>query len=220
LGEVVNVVGDGVNGQAIVTGLQRLRGAVTFNIINGGSGYTLTAPETVTPTLGETPTTVASFDIASLSNTSTIDLTSTPITNALSIQINAPAPAYTAFSANAAADWLTPFNGIFVLNTYTYGTIAALGNVNPGGGYQGNVNVSIVDNLIYPLRISDGAGGFLGFNANIAGVSGSGPGAVSTVSIYNSGVGYTNNTTVSLTSVTNTSHVATGTIDYLGQGKG
>jgi hypothetical protein len=103
LGEVVDVSGDGESGQAIVTDLKSLMGAVNFSIRNGGSGYTLTATETITPSLGETPFSVASFNIGSLSNTSTINLTLTPITNALSIQINAPAPAYTAFSSNASA---------------------------------------------------------------------------------------------------------------------
>ncbi len=219
LGEVVDVSGVGEDGQAIVTSLESLQGVVSFDIINGGTGFTLTASETITPS-GNAPSIAASFNIGSLSNTSTIDLTSTPITNALSIQINAPAPAYTAFSANAAADWLTPFNGIFVLNTYTYGTIATLTDINPGKGYNANVAVSVVDNLIYPLRISDGAGGFLGYNANIAGFAGIGDGAAKTVAIYNSGFGYTNNTTVSLTSVSNSSHVATGTINAVGQGKG
>lgn len=72
----------------------------------------------------------------------------------------------------------------------TIGTITGLVGVNPGDGYNGYVNISVVDNLITGYGLADSNGAIQGNNAVITGNVELGSGLVSTLKIKNSGFGY------------------------------
>lgn len=219
LGDVVDVSGTGYYGKAVVTATKKLNGTINFSIADGGNGYSL-AQNVVSVTVAGANTSPASFEIGSLSNTFTLDLTTTQIANAESVAINAAN--YSAFAPNTSANSATSFKDTFDVNTYTFGTIASLKNIDPGSGYFANATVTVEDTLMYPLRISDGAGGFYGKNANITAVAGFGVGAIQEVRVYDGGLGYTDNTAVTMTLPGNTEIRADGFcfVDSHGTGEG
>jgi len=215
LGEVVTITDSGSFGKAIVTGVKKLNGIVDFAIVDGGNGYRLTSTVNVSPSATGSN---ASFVVGSISNTTTINLTTTPITGALAVSFDATN--YSAFAPNTSANSATPFANTFVLNPYTYGTIETLAGIDPGDGYAANATVDVEDSLIYPLRIPDGSGGFFGKNANITGTAAFGSGAIANLVVYDSGVGYTNGSVVTITSSTNNSIQAFGTVTSAKHGVG
>jgi hypothetical protein len=100
--------------------------------------------------------------------------------------------------------------------TTTIGTIDTLTGINPGIGYDGYVNISVIDPLTSNYGLSDGSGGFLGKNATIHGNVIIGTGLVDTVRILNSGLGYyTKNENIQLYNSTqaNVDKISTGTIN-------
>ena len=101
------------------------------------------------------------------------------------------------------------------------GRITFLNRINPGVGYSADPVVTIVEPLVYDLRIGDGNGRFWGFNANVTARAGVANGVVTGVQITDSGYGYVNNEEAALVSNTNTTAVTGVTIvDLSGVGTG
>lgn len=101
------------------------------------------------------------------------------------------------------------------------GTITYLSQVNPGSGYSSNPTVEIVEPLVYQSRITDGNGGFYGYNAQVTAKAGTAVGVVSGVEIVDSGFGYIPDETVTMNSDTNlVSVTGISVVDLNGKGTG
>ena len=96
LGEVVTINDTGSYGKAVVTSVRKLNGTIDFNIVDGGDGYRLTSNVSVSAS----PVSNASFAIGSISDPTTISLTTTPISGAESVLIDAAN--YSAFEIGRA----------------------------------------------------------------------------------------------------------------------
>lgn len=70
------------------------------------------------------------------------------------------------------------------------GTIASLKNINSGEGYSSDPVVTIIEPIVYKLRIPDNNGGFKGFNSEVVATAGFANGIVTAVEIVDSGFGY------------------------------
>lgn len=110
------------------------------------------------------------------------------------------------------------------LNSYDIevGTIAYLSEINPGSGYSSDPTITIQQPEIYDLRIQEGVG-FKGYNATVAGDTGSASGIATAVDVYDSGFAYAPNSYVNLSSAnTENQTVVTGTtvVDTQGIGTG
>jgi hypothetical protein len=102
------------------------------------------------------------------------------------------------------------------------GTIASITDINPGTGYASDPVVSIVEPLIYDLRISDPVnGGIEGFNAYVKARAGYANGIVTAITIVDSGFGYDRDQVVNLLN-SNNNYAVTGTtvVDINGIGQG
>ena len=78
----------------------------------------------------------------------------------------------------------------FTTITEVIGTISFLKNENPGSGYASSPSISIIEPLIYNLRIDDGIGGFWGFDASVTASAGNTGGIVTALSVLDSGFGW------------------------------
>jgi hypothetical protein len=115
----------------------------------------------------------------------------------------------------------TPIKNALSFVDKEVGDIAYLKNINSGEGYAQNPIVSIVEPLIYELRMKGSNGGYKGFNANVVASAGYANGIVTAVEIVDSGYGYSRDQQVSLTTANN-QYAVTGTtvVDLGGKGKG
>jgi len=84
----------------------------------------------------------------------------------------------------------TEISQAFSIINKQIGRIAYLANENPGDGYSDSPTVSIIEPLIYDLRIPDGDGGYWGGDAIVDAHAGSATGVATAVEILNSGFGY------------------------------
>lgn len=102
------------------------------------------------------------------------------------------------------------------------GTIATLKNINTGEGYSQDPTVTILEPLIYDLRMTDpNNGGYKGFNAKVESRAGVASGIVTAVEIVDSGFGYDSDQMVGLASNANPYAVkGTTVVDTSGKGKG
>jgi hypothetical protein len=78
----------------------------------------------------------------------------------------------------------------FTTETKIIGSISYITNENPGSGYASGPSVSIVEPLIYNLRIDDGKGGYWGYDANVSTSAGIKQGVVTALSVIDSGFGW------------------------------
>lgn len=110
---------------------------------------------------------------------------------------------------------------LFRIVNLEIGRITYLSQINPGVGYSADPSVTIVEPLIYDLRIPDGRGKFWGLNANVTARAGVAEGVVTGVTISDSGYGYVNNEESVLVSNANPTAVTGITIvDLSGVGTG
>jgi hypothetical protein len=101
------------------------------------------------------------------------------------------------------------------------GTIASLKNINSGEGYASDPVVSIVEPLVYKLKIEGNQGKYKGFNAEVEAQAGFANGIVTAVEIVDSGFGYTKDSLIYLNTANNPySVIGTSVIDLNGVGKG
>lgn len=110
---------------------------------------------------------------------------------------------------------------LFRIVNIEIGRITFLNRINPGLGYSADPVVTIVEPLVYDLRVPDGRGRFWGFNANVTARAGIANGVVTGVEITDSGYGYVNNEEARLVTNTNPAAVTGVTIvDLAGKGTG
>ena len=101
------------------------------------------------------------------------------------------------------------------------GTIASLKNINPGTGYALDPIVTIIEPLIYNLKIMEPDGHYKGFNAIVDAKAGYAEGVVTAVDIIDSGFGYERDQDVDLYNEGNPYSVSGKTVvDMNGVSKG
>jgi hypothetical protein len=101
------------------------------------------------------------------------------------------------------------------------GTIASLKNINPGTGYALDPIVTIIEPLIYNLKIMEPDGHYKGFNAIVDAKAGYAEGVVTAVDIIDSGFGYERDQDVDLYNEENAYSVSGKTVvDMNGVSKG
>lgn len=101
------------------------------------------------------------------------------------------------------------------------GQIAYLKNINPGEGYSSNPTITIVEPSIYNLRISDGKGGYWGYDAKATATASNANGIVTAVKVIDSGFNYVPDESVVLSSQTNPTAVSgVSIVDKHGVGRG
>lgn len=118
-------------------------GSLDFTILNGGRGYTLNSVANITHGTANTGS-GAAFNIGSLSNVESFTFNTNLIAPVSSTILNAASYGLTLNNTNSSSILSLAFN----FNTIFIGSIETLTNVNPGLGYNGNVNISINDPLI------------------------------------------------------------------------
>lgn len=179
--------------------------AVTFRILNGGSGYRVA--NTSLSVTGGDPTIPAQLSIINLSNTEIISLNSNVINPVKDVVLNslpfgAGTPTFAASNANSVLSDALTFS-----NT-TVGSINTIGLLVPGVGYIGQLpTVTALDADVTSQFIADTErGGIKGQNAVI--IASRAYGAISGVSIETSDVNFLKNDNIT---ITNTSRSAANT---------
>ena len=223
-GDVVNIIassGSGANG--VVSGTTD-QSAISFNITNGGSGYTTNASITISGS-GED----ASFVITSISNTEVVSLNRDFIEPFASIVLNT-GPTFVSGGANtssvsaniATANVSSVLSSVLLFANVTVGTINSISVLNNGYGYSSLPTVTVVENEVAAQDFIDGSGGFKGENAVITPVHI--PGAITRVDINNAGSAYSRFEPVTLVNQSRTgtinaiaSPIISGQVTYPGK---
>lgn len=223
IGDILDVVGgSGILGKAVVSGVSPRNGAVEFTIIDGGSGYAnndVFAPTTVTVEAVEitNPGAGATFQIGRLANTEIIRTAVDIVGDYVNVTLDS---ADYGFPGPLAEDVNTPLDQALSVHDITVGTIVSLYAINPGAGYNGPVTVTVRNDVIAGLNLTDPVrNNVKGMNAIVNGEAAAGNGAIDSVKIQNAGLGYANGDVVQLFNA-NVPFVAGGTIRLGRQGVG
>lgn len=214
-----------LNAVGIVSSTIPKSGVVSFSIINGGAGYV----NSTTDTLGFTDQTItlhqsntnpgagATFQIGQLSNTFNVTCSNDFISTYANTLLNA---ASYGFPADPSANISTPLEVALNIATVEVGTIAQLASVNPGAGYTSQVTANVSNPVIASLHLFDSNNQLDGTDANISGFASIGSGAISTVTVKNSGIGYVDGEHLGMMSANNVGVFANGIAQIVGVGSG
>ena len=104
----------------------------------------------------------------------------------------------------------TPINETLTFVDKEVGTIASISGLRPGSLYSTNPIVTIIEPLVYNLRIKNSDGSYKGFNAVVTANASSGTGIVTAVKIVDSGYGVERDQMVNLAS-SNNNYIVQGT---------
>lgn len=230
VGDVLDVVnGSGRLGSAIVRKISPRNGVVTFEVTDGGSGYSNSTTDpnnfapniiSIAPTQNTNPGLGATFQIGELSNTFFVTCSNDVINTYASVTLGASDYGFPADAANSNIN--TALDVALNIQTLEVGSIKSLTSVNPGSGYNGPVAVSVRNYVIAGLDTPDITGdGIEGLNAQIAATTGFGTGAIDQVQIRDSGIGYLAGDVITLVSANNI-FIAGGTVQLgsIGVGSG
>lgn len=211
VGDVLRVTSSsGREGKAVVTSISgESEGRVTFRIINGGSGYTL---ENSSVTVAGGGGSGAAFTVGSISDTTTAfiftDIIAPYLTTALNTNYG--------FPKLPTANLTSTISSALSSNSYTYGTISSLTNINNGTDYTSNPTVTVRDTIISTLGLTDVSGGLLGNNAVIAGTAEINLlGSVTSVKITESGYGFVDGEQVTMTGLSPVNNAAIIGVGYV-----
>jgi hypothetical protein len=186
LGDIVSLTSStGGTATGVIT--QTTDSSLTFNVVDGGSGYTTNSVITISEA---PPGTGASFTIASISNTELIAINTDTVTPAANIVLNT-GPTFASGGANtgtlgasfASANISSTLQSALTFQNTVFGSIGTLAVVR-GAGYTTLPTINIVETTTAELLIPDGQGGFKGLNANVQAAFV--PGAIETISITSS----------------------------------
>ena len=202
-----SVTGSGAKGTVART----VNEVVLFELTSGGSGYRV--GNTVVTISGGNPKggLTGQINVTAISNTETIfrytdtiqGLSNTPIGHGPTYSSNSGIVSSNLAIANSS----TALSAALGTSTITVGTISAISANN--GNYQGGIlpSVSVIDEEVSDLDISDGAGGFKGRNAIIT--RSFLPGSVADITVTNGGRSYN---AIDAVTVTNTTRAATNAV--------
>lgn len=214
-----------INAIGIVSSVLPKSGVVNFSIINGGAGYVNSTTDSLgftdqslTLTQSNTnPGAGATFVIGSLSNTFSVTCSNDFILAYANTLLSASAYG---FPADPSANVATPLEVALNIKTIEVGTIDSLASVNPGAGYTSQVNVSVLNPVIASLHLLDSNNQIDGTDANIIGYASIGTGAIASIKVKNSGLGYVDGEHLGLTSANNPGEFANGIAQISGVGSG
>lgn len=115
----------------------------------------------------------------------------------------------------------TPIEDALSYSILEIGTISFLSQINPGTNYTTKVYIDVLEPAVAALNITDVFGRLKGHNATIDSRIVGGNGIITAVEIINSGFGYLNNETVTLSTSTNQTVVdGVSIVDLKGKGEG
>lgn len=211
--------GTGSYMSVIVSETRALRDVITFNLVDGGEGYSNDAVITIS-TGSNTAGSGAAFVIDSLIDTSIFKFNNVLVKDYANVAVNAANYSYGVGDTSplATANLSTILDTAILYTDITVGSIGSIRTTNPGLGYNGFVNVNVRDPYTVSQGISGGSG-IWGNNAIITGSASTGAGVVSFVRINDSGIGYrSSNNSITLINPIN-NHVIVGELVFGGIGK-
>jgi len=187
--------------------------AITFRIVNPGSGYRLAC--TAVNVFGGSGT-GASFAISSLTNTVAISLCTDPISALRNVPLNTGiyfvstgANSATVNPNMAVANVSTTLSNALTFTSATVGSINAISLLSPGRNYSTLPTSEVLDQIIFDLGQFDSHyGGIKGRNAVI--VANNAPGAVTSVAVTSAPTPFNKNDSIT---VSNETRGAAQTID-------
>lgn len=214
-----------INAVGVVSSTTPKNGVVSFSIINGGSGYVNNTTDSagftdqsITLTQSNTnPGAGASFQIGSLSNTFNVTCSNDFIQPYANTLLNA---ASYGFPVDPSANITTALEVALNIATIEVGTIALLGSVNPGSGYTSQITATVLNPVVASLHLFDNNNQISGLDASIVGFASIGAGAISTVAVKNSGIGYVSGEHLGMFTANNAGVYANGIAQIVGVGSG
>ena len=203
--DTITISGPGATtANATVTGTTD-QSALTFKLVNPGSGYRIACTSIVVSGGGGTG---ASFSIYSVSNTTTISINSDTIDALKNVPLNVGATFVTtgansaAVSANLATANVSSVLGAKLKFTNTnISSIDTIELVNPGTGYTSMPSITVRDHEIADLdRVAAGYGGYKGKNAVV--VANTAYGAITAIRVNVRGANFNKNEALSVLNTT------------------
>jgi hypothetical protein len=167
------------------------KGYINFKLLDGGYGYALDTPVSVSYKTASTGT-GATFKIKSLANTSVFTYNINPLTFAngysfSGIYISANTYGPTMYFANSGSIIGTSLS----YANMTIGTISALGAATSGDhNYNGSVKSFVFEKRVHGYGILDSSGKIWGNNAVITGELSTANGVINSVELASSGFGF------------------------------
>ena len=166
-----------------------LQGYISFKLVDGGFGYALDSPVTITYGTATTGT-GADFYIGAIANTRPFTYNTNllnPVANILLDSVSYGSTLNGAFEGTIIQSALTN-------QVMNIGTITKLAGVTSGDhNYNGSVIPSIIDNRIYGYGIQDAKGKIWGGDAEVTGNLSTGNGVIESVIVVSSGLGFNSN---------------------------
>ncbi len=182
-GEVDLVGGNGIEGRAVISEVQSFEGLLAFTLTDAGSGYRANSTVVIEGGAGGhgAQLAVGGIDpggvllevcddiIGALAANSQITIGQTPYVSNSNIGYleYAGGQQYLITPQLAGANYLSVIDDALDVEVVQTGEIGFLVTLNTGRNYVLAPTVTIIDHSIYGLRIPDGEGGFLGYNANV-----------------------------------------------------
>ena len=182
-GEVDLVGGNGIEGRAVISEVQSFEGLLAFTLTDVGSGYRANSTVIIEGGAGGhgarlavggiepggTLLEVCDDIIGALAANSQITIGQTPYVSNSNIGYleYAGGQQYLITPQLAGANYLSVIDDALDVEVVPTGEIGFLVTLNTGRNYVLAPTVTIIDHSIYGLRIPDGEGGFLGYNANV-----------------------------------------------------
>lgn len=195
--------------KAVVTSTYDATGIIEFELVDGGTYYSMDAEISIT-TGSNTAGTGASFAIGSLANTFIYEYSSDSLDDFDTVALNATSYG---FPANPLANVSTIIDQALSLEDIVVGSIASIYSTNPGRLYNGDVNVAVID----PYTSGGGIGGD---DAVITGKASFGLGLINGIEPLDSGFGYVNTSLVNLVAESDPSLTAQVIPTIVGSGIG
>lgn len=182
-GEVDLVGGNGIEGRAVISEVQSFEGLLAFTLTDAGRGYRANSTVIIEGGAGGhgarlavggiepggTLLEVCDDIIGALAANSQITIGQTPYVSNSNIGYleYAGGQQYLITPQLAGANYLSVIDDALDVEVVPTGEIGFLVTLNTGRNYVLAPTVTIIDHSIYGLRIPDGEGGFLGYNANV-----------------------------------------------------
>jgi hypothetical protein len=182
-GEVDLVGGNGIEGRAVISEVESFEGLLAFTLTDAGRGYRANSTVIIEGGAGGhgaqlavggiepggTLLEVCDDIIGALAANSQITIGQTPYVSNSNIGYleYAGGQQYLITPQLAGANYLSVIDDALDVEVVPTGEIGFLVTLNTGRNYVVAPTVTIVDHSIYGLRIPDGEGGFLGYNANV-----------------------------------------------------
>lgn len=198
---LAGIGGTGRGAVAVVTKIGPRAGAVTYDVIDGGSGYTLSANVIITQTGNTAPALVeAQGRVNSITNIVPLLIGTDVINGYAAVALNATSYGFPQMPTANASTVLDDALNTFALGT---GSISSIVFAPPGSGYSGNVQIRVVESQVAPYGIVDPIRlDQMGNNAIIAGSVQIGTGVVEELRVIDSGVGYQDGEFINMLRVT------------------